>query len=72
MIRIAICDDDKTTTTIIEEMLCKIGKEQNLKIECGIFFDGSTLVEHIRQGTYYDLIWLFIRMCGIENRLNAT
>ena len=60
MIRIAICDDDKTTTTIIEEMLCKIGKEQNLKIECGIFFDGSTLVEHIRQGTYYDLIYLDI------------
>lgn len=66
MIRIAICDDDKTTTTIIEEMLCKIGKEQNLKIECGIFFDGSTLVEHIRQGTYYDLIYLDIEMKNVN------
>ena len=66
MIRIAICDDDKTMTTIIEEMLYKISKEQSLKIECEIFFDGSTLVEHICQGTYYDLIYLDIEMKNVN------
>ena len=66
MIRIAICDDDKTMTTIIEEMLYKVSKEQSLKIDCEIFFDGSTLVEHIRQGTYYDLIYLDIEMQNVN------
>lgn len=47
MINIAICDDDTATTTAIEEMLYKIGKEENIKINCDVFFDGSTLLHHI-------------------------
>lgn len=62
MINIAICDDDTATTTAIEEMLYKIGKEENIKINCDVFFDGSTLLHHIMQGLYYDLIYLDIEM----------
>lgn len=62
MINIAICDDDTAMTTSIEEMLYKAAKEQNIRINCGVFFDGSTLVENIRQGTRYDLIYLDIEM----------
>ena len=62
MINIAICDDDMAMTTTIEEMLYETSKEQNVKINCAVFFDGSTLVENIRQGTCYDLIYLDIEM----------
>lgn len=62
MINIAICDDDILITTAIEELLYNIEKEQNIKIDCSVFFDGSTLVENIQQGNYYDLIYLDIEM----------
>ena len=62
MINIAICDDDVAITATIEEILYKIAKEQGIKISCSVFFDGFTLVEDIRQGTYYDLIYLDIEM----------
>lgn len=62
MINIAICDDDVAMTAMIEDILHKIAKEQDIKINCDIFFDGSTLVESIRQGTYYDLMYLDIEM----------
>lgn len=66
MINIAICDDDVVMTTTIEERLYKIGKEQDIKINCEVFFDGSTLVENIHQGTYYDLIYLDIEMQNLS------
>ena len=66
MINIGICDDDVAMTAIIEEMLHKIANEQDIKINCAVFFDGFTLVENIRQGTYYDLIYLDIEMHKIN------
>lgn len=71
MIRIAICDDDVVMTTAIEEMINNIETEQGIKVNCEIFFDGSTLVEYIRKGTYYDLIYLDIEMKKI-NGINAA
>lgn len=62
MISIAICDDDVTMTSTIEEMLFKTAKEQGIEINCAVFFDGSTLVENLCHGTYYDLIYLDIEM----------
>ena len=66
MINIAICDDDVAMTTTIEELLYNTAKEQGIKINCAVFFDGFTLVENIRQGTYYDLIYLDIEMCQVD------
>ena len=66
MINIAICDDDAAMTTTIEELLYKIAKEQGIKTNCAVFFDGSTLVKNIRQGTYYDLIYLDTEMCQVD------
>lgn len=66
MINIAICDDDVLMTSSIEERLYKIGKEQDIKITCGVFFDGLTLIENIHQGTYYDIIYLDIEMQSLN------
>ncbi len=62
MINIAICDDDKATTFLIEEMIYNLASQQHIKVGCAVFFDGSTLVKNIRQGAYYDLIYLGIEM----------
>lgn len=66
MIKAAICDDDVVLTSSVEKMLDAIAEEQNIKIDCAVFFDGSTLVESIRQGTYYDIIYLDIEMHKIN------
>lgn len=62
MINIAICDDDIAITSSLEEKLYIIQREQNININCDIFFDGNTLIKNIKNGTYYDLIYLDIEM----------
>lgn len=62
MINIAICDDDTATTSHIEELVNNISNIQNIQVSCDVFFDGITLLKHISQGTYYDLIYLDIEM----------
>lgn len=62
MLSIAICDDNTATTTAIENMLYKMGDAQNIRLNCDVFFDGSTLLQHICQGFCYDLIYLDIEM----------
>lgn len=72
MIHIAICDDDVAMTSMIEELLLSIGKEQRIQVSCDVFFDGSTLIESVRQGTYYDLIYLDIEMPHMSGICAAT
>lgn len=71
MINIAICDDDVAMTTVMEEKLYAIANEQSVKINCDVFFDGSTLVKNIEERTYYDLIYLDIEMPKV-NGINAA
>ena len=67
MINIAICDDDILTTTLIEEKVSQIAKDFDIKTNCDVFFDGSTIMESIQQGVFYDLIYLDIEM----NKVNG-
>ena len=67
MINIAICDDDILTTTFIEDSIYKIAEEFKIKVCCDVFFDGSTIIESIKQGLSYDLIYLDIEM----NKVNG-
>lgn len=62
MINIGMSDDNIAMATIIEKIFYTIVKEQNIKVNCEVFFDGFTLVENIWQGTYCDLIYLDIEM----------
>lgn len=62
MINIAICDDNKATTSLIEDLITEIADNQNIPASCDVFFDGTTLLKHISEGTYYDLIYLDIEM----------
>lgn len=62
MIKIAICDDEVITTSIMEEMLMELEKDMHAQINCDVFFDGSALLESIGKGNWYDLIYLDIEM----------
>ena len=42
MIQIAICDDDMTTTSQIEEYIRQIEIEQHIQVQYRIFFDGKS------------------------------
>lgn len=67
MINIAICDDDKPLTGIVEQLLHHIADEQGLNISCEVFFDGSALVHAVtEQQMCFDLIYLDIEMEGTD------
>lgn len=62
MLKIAICDDEIMIASQIENMLEKISNTIVRKVEIDVFYDGSTLVNHIKEGMRYDLIYLDIEM----------
>lgn len=72
MINIAICDDDKGLTGIVEQLLLKIAAQYCIEISCDVFFDGSSLVKAIaEQRLGFDLIYLDIEMEHM-NGINAA
>lgn len=62
MIQIAICDDDMTTTSQIEEYIRQIEIEQHIQVQCRIFFDGKSFMQSVESGEVYDLIYLDVEM----------
>lgn len=63
MINIAICDDDKAFTGIVERLLRQIAAEQGVEVNCEVFFDGSAIVKAVmEQQMCFDLIYLDIEM----------
>lgn len=62
MIKIAICDNDITITSLIEKNIYNIAKENGYAVEIDVFFDGAQLTKIVKYGTNYDLIYLDIEM----------
>lgn len=60
--KVAICDDDKYTTSKIESDILQIAAEKKWDFDVDVFFDGEELVEYITAGNEYDLIYLDIEM----------
>lgn len=66
MIRIAICDDDKTFAGEVESRIIKLADVMCLRVETDVYFDGAALLEGIRNGDRYELIFLDIEMKQIN------
>lgn len=69
MISVAICDDEKQVTAQIEELVIKAGEKRGIRAFADIFFSAGSLMDYIRRGNEYDMIYLDIempRMDGIE------
>ena len=62
MLEIAVCDDDTLIAADIEKMLEKLSHIVAIKVEIDVFYDGSTLVDYIKKGKRYDIIYLDIEM----------
>lgn len=62
MLEIAVCDDDILIAADIEKMLEKLSLIVAIKVEIDVFYDGSTLVDYIKKGKRYDIIYLDIEM----------
>lgn len=62
MIDIAICDDDIILTSALEKNLTLLSETKNLDVNIDIFYDGENLLQHIKTGHIYDIIYLDIEM----------
>ena len=54
MIQIAICDDDMTITSQIEEYIRQIETEQHIQVQSRIFFDGKSFMQSVESGEVSD------------------
>lgn len=66
MVRIAICDDEVSFTSQLEELLTTYFNSDTIKISVDIFFDGKTLIDKIADGDYYDLVFMDIEMKMVD------
>lgn len=66
MINIAICDDECRFIGQLEEMLCGLQKKYGVDLEIDSFQNGSSLLDAIGGGQYYDIICLDIQMDGLD------
>lgn len=60
--KIAICDDDISFTSRLEEIIKQESVNYGKKPEIDVFFDGETLVKSIEDGQSYSMIFLDIEM----------
>lgn len=69
MLRIAICDDEKSICNQLEEILEKLGREFLENIQIDIFYSGEELCQYLAGNNYFDIIFLDIElkiMNGVE------
>lgn len=71
MLEIAICDDEIVVAANIESRLQELCGESLIEAEIDVFYDGSTLVDYIRNGKRYDIIYLDIEMAK-KNGVDAA
>lgn len=66
MIKIAICDDDISIVSQIENILLQYTNEHFIKAEIEVFYSGEELISHIKTDGSFDLIYLDIEMGEIN------
>lgn len=71
MLKIAVCDDETIVAANIEMMLEELALKTATLINTDVFYDGSTLVDYIKQGNRYDIIYLDIEMLK-QNGVDAA
>ncbi len=66
MLKIAICDDDLRFAGSLETLVMAENRKLGIRVGIEVFADGKTLVEHIRAGERYGLIFLDIEMKHVD------
>lgn len=66
MIKIAICDDEKTEIDLLYKEIMKAADEADIIVSCDKLLYGNILLDHIQnRKTVYDIIFLDIYMPDI-------
>lgn len=66
MLQIAICDDDLKFTGELETLVLQESRNMGIRVEAEVFSDGKSLVENIRAGNRYSLIFIDIEMEQVD------
>lgn len=69
MIEIALCDDDRYLLGRLEELLYELGERYGLHVNIDCFEDGAKLLERVKKGERFDIIYMDIQigeMDGLE------
>lgn len=72
MLRIAICDDDPTICTQIENVLLSFSSDSSTILDLEVYYDGISLKKALQQGEEYDLLFLDILLTDIDGIAIAT
>lgn len=62
MYRIGICDDDKEFCSGLEEQVYHIAEELSVKTEVEVWYSGERILNDLRNGAQFDLIFLDIEL----------
>lgn len=66
IVRVVICDDEKSTCSEIEQRLRLFAFEKCIKLEVDVFFDGGTLTEYLKREKAPDILFLDIELPGMN------
>ena len=67
MLKIAVCDDDKTICRQIEDALDSLASQKVAESETLAFYSGTSLIDYInKQNEHFDLIFLDIEMDSLN------
>ena len=66
MFDIAVCDDERYQLGNMEWLLGNLGKKMNLSMEIDTYESGEALLDSMRKGMRYDLIYLDIELSGMN------
>ena len=62
MLQIGICDDETVIAARMEELIFETCRAEGIQAGVEVFYSGNTLLEEVRRGTRYDLLYLDIHM----------
>lgn len=64
--QIGICDDEKETCTVLENMLWQYGEKHGIKAEISVWYTGESLCDFLTQGNLVDLLFLDIELISTD------
>lgn len=62
MLNIAICDDEVLITGKIEMLVHEIARRNLVEVDTEVFWNGKSLLQAMKQGINFDIIYLDIEM----------
>ena len=62
MYKIGICDDDKIFCSVLEEQICELSKEIEIKADVEVWYSGESIQDDLKKGIELDLLFLDIEL----------